>query len=312
MINHKMKTRPRLSGKNLEDLVDKICKTYHDEIGINHADGHDLPRTHEIIHLIEKLDEIIFPGFSSNNDYTIASMPYHIGHLLTEIHSLLIDLMIRACCFDCAEHGNENCDVSDRCEKSAAVLLDSLPELRESMKLDIEAAFAGDPAAASLNEIVLSYPGLRAITIQRFAHQMYHERIPLLPRMLTEYAHSQTGIDIHPGAHLGKGIFIDHGTGVVIGETCQIGDNVKIYQGVTLGALSFPKDSCGLIIKGQKRHPTIEDNVTIYAGASVLGDIVIGKNSIIGGNVWLTESLPPHTRIIISPPEQKIRTKHQS
>jgi len=133
-----------------------------------------------------------------------------------------------------------------------------------------------------------------------------------LPRMLTEYAHSQTGIDIHPGAHLGKGIFIDHGTGVVIGETCQIGDNVKIYQGVTLGALSFPKDSCGLIIKGQKRHPTIEDNVTIYAGASVLGDIVIGKNSIIGGNVWLTESLPPHTRIIISPPEQKIRTKHQS
>ena len=238
-------------------------------------------------------------------------MPYHIGHLLTEMHSLLLDLMVRACCFDCPEHGNESCDVGERCEKSAAMLLESLPELRESMKLDIDAAYAGDPAAASINEVVLSYPGLRAIIIQRFAHQMYHENIPLLPRMLTEYAHSQTGIDIHPGAHLGKGIFIDHGTGVVIGETSHIGDNAKIYQGVTLGALSFPKDSSGLIIKGKKRHPTLEDNVTIYAGASVLGNIVIGKNSIIGGNVWLTESLPPNTRIMISPPEQKIRTKEQ-
>ncbi|MDD2479280.1 MAG: hypothetical protein PHS31_05275 [Victivallaceae bacterium] len=311
MANHRLKDQPHLSDKTLMSLVGRLCDTYQDKIGINHAESCDLPRNDEIILLVKKLNEIIFPGFSFSANYSLASMPYHVGHLLTELHSLLLDLMVRACCFDCPEHGNKDCDVGDRCEKSAAILLDSLPELRESMKLDIEAAYAGDPAAVSINEVILSYPGLRTIIIQRFAHLMYHEGIPLLPRMLTEHAHSQTGIDIHPGAHLGKGIFIDHGTGVVIGETTHIGDNAKIYQGVTLGALSFPKDSSGLIIKGKKRHPTLEDNVTIYAGASVLGNIVIGKNSIIGGNVWLTESLPPNTRIMISPPEQRIRTKEQ-
>jgi serine O-acetyltransferase len=187
-------------------------------------------------------------------------------------------------------------------------LLDKLSEIRETMKLDVIAALEGDPAARNLDEIVLSYPGIKAITIQRIAHELYLKNVPLIPRMMGEYAHRITGIDIHPGAKLGKSIFIDHGTGVVIGETSVIGDNVKIYQGVTLGALSFPKDACGKIIKGAKRHPTIEDDVTIYSGATILGNIIIGKGSLIGGNVWLTESVEPGTRVTISPPDLKIKT----
>ena len=158
-------------------------------------------------------------------------------------------------------------------------------------------ALDGDPAARSLDEIILSYPGVKAITIQRLAHILYVEKVPLIPRIMTEYAHRITAIDIHPGATIGEGVFIDHGTGVVIGETATIGSNVKIYQGVTLGAHSFPKDACGKIIKGAKRHPNIEDGVTIYAGATILGNITIGANSVVGGNVWLTESVPPGTSL---------------
>jgi serine O-acetyltransferase len=177
------------------------------------------------------------------------------------------------------------------------------------MKLDVRAAYDGDPAAKSFDEIILSYPGIKAITIQRFAHILYLENVPLIPRMLCEYAHSTTGIDIHPGACLGEAVFIDHGTGVVIGETAVLGDNVKLYQGVTLGALSFPKDACGKIIKGAKRHPTLENDVTVYAGATILGDVVIGEGSVIGGNVWLTESCVAGSKIIIQPPDLTIRTK---
>ena len=176
----------------------------------------------------------------------------------------------------------------------------------------IQAAYAGDPAARSLDEIVLSYPGVKAITIQRIAHKLYQLKVPMIPRMMTEYAHRITGIDIHPGAKLGKGVFIDHGTGVVIGETAELGNDVKIYQGVTLGALSFPKDACGMIIKGAKRHPTIEDGVTIYAGATILGAITIGKNSVIGGNVWLTEGTEPGTKITIASPELTINKSRKN
>jgi serine O-acetyltransferase len=177
------------------------------------------------------------------------------------------------------------------------------------MKLDIAAAYAGDPAAMSVDEIVVSYPGIKAITIQRFAHVLYKHKVPLIPRMMTEYAHSETGIDIHPGAELKKGVFIDHGTGVVIGETAVIGNNVKIYQGVTLGALSFPRDESGEIIRGKRRHPSLEDNVTVYSGATVLGDIVIGEGSVIGGNAWVISDVPAYSQITIRPPEHKIRSK---
>jgi len=190
-------------------------------------------------------------------------------------------------------------------KKSEQIIRDfffSFPAIQKQVRLDLSAAYEGDPAANSQTEIVLAYPGFWAVLVYRLAHELHKYRIPYIPRIMTEYVHSQTGIDIHPGAQIGKGFFIDHGTGVVIGETCVIGDHVKIYQGVTLGALSFPRDENGHLIKGTKRHPTIEDEVTIYAGATILGgNTVIGKGSIIGGNVWLTKSVPPYSKVTNRP-----------
>jgi serine O-acetyltransferase len=173
-----------------------------------------------------------------------------------------------------------------------------LPALRDMVSSDVRAAYRGDPAAASMEEIVYSYPGVQALAIHRLAHEFYREKAPLVPRILSEHAHSRTGIDIHPGATLGRRIFIDHGTGVVIGETAVLGDDVKLYQGVTLGALSLPRDEAGELIRRTKRHPTLEHDVTVYAGATILGgDTIVGEHSVIGANTWITESVPPHTRV---------------
>ena len=189
-----------------------------------------------------------------------------------------------------------------------------LPEVRKVLETDVQAAYEGDPAAMSRMEVVMAYPGMYAVTVHRLAHELYVLKVPILPRVMSELAHSRTGIDIHPGATIGEGFFIDHGTGVVIGETTVIGRNVKLYQGVTLGALSFPKDEkTGMLMKGHKRHPNVEDNVVIYAGATILGgDTVIGHDSEIGGNVWLMESIPPHSRVYNKPPAPDIRGKRKS
>jgi len=189
-------------------------------------------------------------------------------------------------------------------------LLTKLPEIRELLKGDVAAAFDGDPAAQSFEEIVISYPCIIAIAAHRIAHQLYLKQVPLIPRIIGEFAHSKTGIDIHPGATIGRNFFIDHGTGVVIGETTVIGDNVKIYQGATLGAVSFTKDERGRILRGQKRHPTIEDNVTIYAEATILGNVTIGKGAVIGGNVWIKESVPPG--VVVSSPHADLLFKDSS
>ena len=188
-----------------------------------------------------------------------------------------------------------------------------LPAVRKVLETDVQAAYEGDPAATSRMEVVMAYPGMYAVTVHRLAHELYLLKVPILPRVMTEIAHSRTGIDIHPGATIGEGFFIDHGTGVVIGETTVIGRNVKLYQGVTLGALSFPKDEkTGMLMKGHKRHPNVEDNVVIYAGATILGgDTVIGHDSEIGGNVWLMESIPPHSRVYNKPPAPEIREKRK-
>jgi serine O-acetyltransferase len=295
------------AAEYLDSLVNRICATYQDSTGINHIEGFNLPRQQEILDIIDKLLEVVFPGFSGSQTYSLHTISYSIGNIISEIYSELYDQIVRSFRYQCAQKECKNCNIVEMSETAVKALLDKIPEIRETMKLDIAAAYDGDPAALSLDEIVVSYPGVKAITIQRFAHVLYHQHVPLIPRMMTEYAHSITGIDIHPGAHLEKGIFIDHGTGVVIGETAIIGNNVKIYQGVTLGALSFPKDACGMLIRGAKRHPTLEDGVTIYSGATVLGDIIIGANSVVGGNVWITEDVPPGTKIILTPPEHKIR-----
>lgn len=197
-------------------------------------------------------------------------------------------------------------EASKRAKEATTKLLVALPEIRSLLKKDAEAGFRGDPAAKSVSEIILSYPGFKAVAVHRIGHFLFSLGVPYIPRMLNEILHSETGIDIHPGATIGESFFIDHGTGVVIGETTVIGDNVKIYQGVTLGALSFPKDACGMLLRDIKRHPTIEDNVTIYANASVLGPITVGEGSVIGSNAWVKEDIPPHSRVLPSSVETKI------
>ena len=296
----------------IEPLIGRIFESYADDIAVNRNDRSNLPRESEILKVLGGLLELIFPGYAEREAHSPATLRYAVGEIVTSLNMSLNSLFLRAYLFNCKNSGKKDCDCHAEAATAARELLEAIPSLRESMKLDIQAAYAGDPAARSLDEIVLSYPGVKAITIQRIAHKLYQLKVPMIPRMMTEYAHRITGIDIHPGAKLGKGVFIDHGTGVVIGETAELGDDVKIYQGVTLGALSFPKDACGMIIKGAKRHPTIEDGVTIYAGATILGAVTIGKKSVIGGNVWLTESTEPGTKITIATPELTINKSRKN
>ena len=296
----------------IEPLISRIFESYADDIAVNRNDRSNLPRESEILKALNGLLELIFPGYAEREAHSPATLRYAVGEIVTSLNMTLNSLFLRAFLFNCKNSGKKDCDCHAEAATAARELLEAIPSLRESMKLDIQAAYAGDPAARSLDEIVLSYPGVKAITIQRIAHKLYQLKVPMIPRMMTEYAHRITGIDIHPGAKLGKGVFIDHGTGVVIGETAELGNDVKIYQGVTLGALSFPKDACGMIIKGAKRHPTIEDGVTIYAGATILGAITIGKNSVIGGNVWLTEGTEPGTKITIASPELTINKSRKN
>ena len=291
----------RLEKKNALNAVnDELQKSYADGFGVNDAGGDSLPRRSEVIAVTEKLLELIFPGFDRAGTYP--SSVVLLGDCMRELSDQISRAMHRMSGEECetCEHG-----CNSRCDELSLSLLKKLPHIREIMKADVKAAYNGDPAAKNYDEIILSYPGVKAIAIQRLAHELYVLDVPLIPRMMTEYAHSITGIDIHPGATIGTGVFIDHGTGVVVGETAVIGDNVRIYQGVTLGAANFPKNACGMLIKGNKRHPTVGCNVTIYSGASVLGAITIGDNSVIGGNVWLAESLPPGTKITALPPEHR-------
>ena len=288
----------------ISELVRQLEESYQDGIGVNPGGADKLPRRDEVIEVTEKMLELLFPGFDSSHVTTnTVSLVAELYDQLSEQIKCAVRGAAKKECVRKAGKCQRAESAAGCCCDAAQQLLGKLPELREILKDDVRAAYNGDPAATSFDEIVLSYPGIRAIAIQRLAHELYVAKIPLLPRMMTEYAHAQTGIDIHPGAKLGRGVFIDHGTGVVIGETAELGDNVRIYQGVTLGAGNF----CGMLIKGRKRHPTIGSNVTIYSGASVLGDILIGDNSVIGGNVWLTESMPAGTKITASPPENRLK-----
>jgi len=282
----------RLTDKKMEELVGEIVRTYQGDSGINFIDATNLPVRSEIVEILELLTEVLFPGYTGKRTVTKANVNFVVIDLLYHIYTELSEQIERAYRYRCRM---EKCDTGDcraMAEDATGHLLSELPKIREMLKGDVGAAFDGDPAAKSYEEIVLSYPCLTAIATYRIAHELYFKEVPLIPRIMTEHAHARTGIDIHPGARIGRNFFIDHGTGVVIGETTVIGDNVKIYQGVTLGALSFSKDERGRIIKGSKRHPTIEDNVTIYAEATILGDVTIGRDTVIGGNVWIKESVP--------------------
>ena len=282
----------KLTNKRIESLIGKIVETYRCDSGINFIDASNLPMRDEILEILGLLFEVIFPGYTGRRTVTKSNINFIVGDILCRLAAGLSEQIERAFQYQCRIKKCENCDCRTMAENVTQYLLAQLPKIRKLLKGDVIAAFDGDPAAKSYEEIVISYPCITAIATYRIAHELYLKKVPLIPRIMTECAHSETGIDIHPGAKIGKNFFIDHGTGVVIGETTVIGDNVKIYQGATLGAMSFPKDERGKIIKGGKRHPTIENNVTIYAEATILGDVVIGKGAVIGGNAWIKESVP--------------------
>ena len=276
-------------------LLQPILDSYRESGGINHVDRSNLPSKRAVAALSEDLLHLLFPGFFSDEAVSLEELPDAAQEIIDQIATQLesaITVSLR-----------EANVPDDALRKNATAVTErffaGIPGVRALLKTDVEAAYAGDPAARSLEEIVLAYPGLEAVAIQRMAHLLYKEEVPLLPRMMTEWAHSRTGIDIHPGATIGSHFFIDHGTGVVIGETCVIGDRVKLYHGVTLGARSFQKDEQGVIIKGLRRHPHVEDDVTIYPNGIILGgDTTIGARSTIGANVFLMKSVPPDTLLV--------------
>jgi len=295
--------KKKLTGGKITKLVEQIAETYKGDSGINFIDASNLPVRGEILEILELLFEVLFPGHTGRRTITKANIKFILGDILCEIYTELAGQIERAYLYQCRIKDCDDCDCRTKAENVTQQLLKRLPGIREMLKGDVHAAFEGDPAAKSYEEIVISYPGIIAIATYRIAHELYLEQVPLIPRIMTECAHAKTGIDIHPGAEIGRNFFIDHGTGVVIGETTIIGDRVKIYQGVTLGAMSFPKDERGRIIKSGKRHPTIKDNVTIYAEATILGDIVIGKGAVIGGNVWVKEPVPPGVTVSTANPD---------
>lgn len=288
----------------ISQIVAETLKTYEKDGGINHIEGPNLPSREGVTEILTNLMHVIFPGYYEKQELSRADVTFYIWEKIVSIYHNLSREIFKSLRHDQNRNEHDETTLSREAVGITIQLLRRLPKIREKLSKDVVAAYEGDPAAKSFNEVILSYPGLEAIAVYRIAHELHTMNVPLIPRIMTEFAHSRTGIDIHPGAEIGEYFFIDHGTGVVIGETCQIGNNVRIYQGVTLGALSFKKDKDGKLIKGIKRHPTIEDNVIIYAGATILGgDTVIGKNSVIGGNVWLVESVPPNTVVTLKSPE---------
>ena len=254
------------------------------------------PNRSVVYELVYLLKSLLFPGYFDQGEVGRDGYRYFLGQSLEKFRREFSEQVTRGLCFRCQEPGRfELC--REQAQEKVDDLLKTLPQMRAALAKDAEAAFRGDPAATSHEETVFCYPGMTAIAYHRVAHKLYRSEVPLIARIIAERAHSLTGIDIHPGASIGEGLFIDHGTGVVIGESSVIGKNVRIYQGVTLGARSFPTDENGVPIKGVPRHPIVEDDVVIYSGATVLGRITVGKGSVIGGNVWLTESVPPQSRV---------------
>ncbi len=301
--------KKRFTNGALERLVDRIAETYKGDSGINFIDAANLPVRGQIIEVLEWFFEVLFPGHTGNKVVTRSSIKYVVGDLLSQIYVTLVEQVNRAYQYQCRINNCRRCDCGSMAETVTEELLAQLPRIRQQLKGDVRAAFEGDPAAKSYEEIVMSYPCITAIATYRIAHELWIRQVPLIPRIMSECAHARTGIDIHPGATIGENFFIDHGTGVVIGETTIIGDNVKIYQGTTLGALSFRRDARGRIIKSGKRHPTIEDDVTIYAEATILGDVTIGKGAVVGGNTWIKESVPPGVTVSSPNPDLVFRKR---
>jgi serine O-acetyltransferase len=294
----------------LPQLVEGMLASYRGDPRAQHVNRRFLPSRDEILEIVRLLLELFYPGYYGRQDLTDETLAFHVGNLLSTLREKLQRQIETCLCFAAECDGAPTHACREGARRVASALLARLPAVRETLILDVQAAYDGDPAATSLDEVILAYPGMLAVTVHRVAHELNVMGVPLMPRIMSEWAHSRSGCDIHPGARIGRSFFIDHSTGVVVGETSTIGSNVKLYQGVTLGALSIPKDARGRVIRDTKRHPTVEDGVTIYANATVLGgDTVIGADSVVGGSVFVTESVPASTRVALRPPEMTLRTK---
>ena len=306
-LNSLARIRSQLPG-----IAEEIIASCNDRECYTHVDYEPIPSRESVIEIINRLKEILFPGYFTRGKLDPVNLRYSLGESTATLFDMLSDQIGRSIRHDCFRYGQLCSECDDQGHQIALDLLEAIPSIRKILATDVQAAYEGDPAAKSYDEIIFSYPGIFAITVYRVAHKLFEYNVPLLPRIMTEYAHSVTGIDIHPGAEIDDSFVIDHGTGVVIGETTNIGQNVRIYQGVTLGALSIPRDSADHF-RGKKRHPTIEDDVIIYSGATILGgDTIIGTRSVIGGNVWLTESVPPDTTVVVETPRLIYKSKKQS
>lgn len=299
-------------GAGLAPLVDALLASYRDDPRATHIAQRYLPSRDESIEIVQLLLQLFYPGYFGRQDVGEEDVAYHVGVVLAALREKL-ERQIELCLCYRGEGEHGRADVP-RCRNEGKTLarrfLERLPALRAMLIEDVQAAYDGDPAALNLDEIILAYPGLLAVTVYRVAHELHGLGVPMMPRIMTEWAHAQTGADIHPGARIGRAFFLDHATGVVVGETTVIGDHVKLYQGVTLGALSITRDVRGRVVRGTKRHPTVEDDVTIYANATVLGgDTVLGRGSVIGGSVFVTKSVPPGARVALKAPELQVRPK---
>jgi serine O-acetyltransferase len=303
-----MATDIRLKETELQTVTDQLLDTYTSCSRLNHLGHEPLPNREAVADVIADLCEILYPGYGRRQNLHIGNIGYYVGSLVDGLHDKLTEQIGRALRHELYDE-SPHADFQAMAQAKAVELLRRLPHVRVTLERDVEAAFRGDPAAKSHHEIVFSYPGLEAVSIYRVAHELHRLRVPYIPRMMTEHAHAKTGIDIHPGASIGPGFFIDHGTGVVIGETCDIGEGVKLYQGVTLGALSFERAENGELVHGSyKRHPTLRDGVVVYANATILGgQTVIGERSVVGSNTWITESIPPDTTVVLEKPKLRVR-----
>ncbi|AKT39123.1 serine O-acetyltransferase [Chondromyces crocatus] len=295
----------------LDAIVLEVVKSYRADARGHFIGRHFRPSRDEIIECIQLFLQIFFPGYFGRLDLTDEDLVYHVGGLVGSLRQKLAWQIEQCLCHVAEGEGANLRPCAGHARNLADRVLARVPVLREILIEDVQAAYDGDPAATNHDEILMAYPGMLAVAVYRVAHELHQMGVPLLPRIMTEWAHAQTGADIHPGAEIGRRFFIDHATGVVIGETTTIGNGVKLYQGVTLGALSHPRDEKGRVIRNTKRHPTVEDNVTLYAHATVLGgSTVVGAGSVVGGSVFLTRSVPPGSRVVMKAPELSVRTSN--
>ncbi len=307
----------KATDRLLEEVTEDLLDSYLGDARARHVSRQYLPSREAIIEILESVLDLMYPGYFGRRDLTEQNLEAHVAQRIAALVPRLEREMEQCLCYGREREGEGKTagfrECASRSSELAEVFLRRLPQIRALLIRDVQAAFDGDPAALNIDEIILAYPGVLAVSVYRIAHALYDLGVPMMARIMTEWAHSKTGCDIHPGATIGAGFFIDHATGVVIGETTHIGDGVKLYQGVTLGALSFPRDSNGHIIRGRKRHPTVQSGSTLYANATVLGgETTVGAESVIGGSVFLTHSIPARSRVSLKEPELRVAIRDQA